>query len=431
MAAAAQRTFRLLWLGQLASNLGTQISLYAMGLWLFQRQHQLMDFAMVAVVVQMARILAMPLLGDRLARWPRRRVMVVANGLGALCTLGLAALLLAGSIDRALPLVLLLQAMAAMAEAVLVLSFSSLIPTLVQDPGALARANGLFASADGLALSLAPLLGAWLAGAAGLPGALAIDAISFLLALLSVALVRWPAGLGQAASGRGIQRSKSWCLRFQALWGSPVTRYSLVVGTAMAFVYAGCEVLFPTWVALAFEPAGLGQALLVGGLGYLLGFGLWRQAGTQGYQRFLVVALGLQGLILIGAGLVVFQRWSVVWFAGVFVFSCGLPLAQASLQTIWCSQASPENLPAVLAVRYGCEWMARLCAFVASGVLADRILRPALAWPSLPTWLLETLGEGPGRPMAVGLGAMGWLLIMALWSERRELGRGLWRSTGC
>ncbi len=88
------KAFRWLWLGQLVSNLGTQCSLYGLGLWSFSRQGQLIDFAAVAFVVQLSKLLVLPLLGLLLGHWPRRRVMLVANAVGALCTLTLAALLL-------------------------------------------------------------------------------------------------------------------------------------------------------------------------------------------------------------------------------------------------------------------------------------------------------------------------------------------------
>ena len=47
-------------------NLGTQTSLYGIGLWLFARSGRLLDFGMVALVVQLARLLALPLLTNRL-----------------------------------------------------------------------------------------------------------------------------------------------------------------------------------------------------------------------------------------------------------------------------------------------------------------------------------------------------------------------------
>ncbi|MBM5808284.1 MAG: MFS transporter, partial [Cyanobacteria bacterium M_surface_9_m1_291] len=88
--AALPRPFVLLWAAQLVSNLGTQVSLYALGLWLYQRQEQLATFAAVAIAVQLAKLLVLPLLGRRLALWPRRQVMLLANGIGSGCTLLLA-----------------------------------------------------------------------------------------------------------------------------------------------------------------------------------------------------------------------------------------------------------------------------------------------------------------------------------------------------
>ena len=66
-------TFRRLWLGQLISNLGTQCSLYGIGLWSFKQRGELLGFAAVAFVVQLAKVLVLPLLGQHLGSWPRPR----------------------------------------------------------------------------------------------------------------------------------------------------------------------------------------------------------------------------------------------------------------------------------------------------------------------------------------------------------------------
>ena len=152
--------FRSLWLGQLVSNLGTQVSLYALGLWLYRQQEQLAVFASVAVVVQLAKIAVMPLLGRHLARWSRRRVMLTANAVSSAATLLLAFHLM--RFGESIALVLVCIAVAAAAEATLLLCFSTLIPQLVS-PSQLGRASGLFASCDGAIVMAAPFLGALLA----------------------------------------------------------------------------------------------------------------------------------------------------------------------------------------------------------------------------------------------------------------------------
>ena len=426
-----RRAFWGLWAGQLISNLGTQVSLYGVGLWLFQQHERLTDFAAVAAVVQLAKVLVLPLLGPRLQRWPRRRVMVVANGLGAVSSLALALLLLAAA-RPPLAAVLGLQALAAVGEAALVLSFSTLIPQLVPEGPERSRANGLFVTADGLVATTAPFLGAWLAGAAGLRGVLLLDALSFLVAMGLVLLVRWPAqalrpaaGWGAATAGSGTGapgvRGGAWRGALARIWRDPQLRPLALVGMAMTFVYAATEVLFPAWVAASFGVQRLGGALLAGGLGYLYGYRLWLRLPAERWAPWWRAALVAQALILMGAGLVLFQGLVLIWFAGLACFSAGLPVALSALQSRWQQGVAPAEMPLLFSARFSLEWGARLLAFGLSGPLVDGLLRPALAWPHWPAWLPQALGTGDGRPMAVGLGAMGWVLMLALWSQWRGL----------
>ena len=64
-----------------------------------------------------------------------------------------------------------------------------------------------------------------------------------------------------------------------------------------------------------------------------------------------------------------------------------------------------------------------LLAFAGTAGVVDGVLRPALLWPHWPQWLIASLGCGPGRALAVGLGATGWILALVLWGQRRALMR--------
>lgn len=410
------RAFRWLWLGQLISNLGTQCSLYGIGLWSFGRQGHLLDFAAVAFVVQLSKVLVLPMLGKRLTHWPRREVMLLANGLGALCTVALAALLLVWGQGQLL-LWLPLLAFAAMAEAALVLCFASLIPVMVPEPKALARANGLFVSTDGLVLSVAPFAGSWLVASAGLPGVLLLDGLSFGIAMGCV-LLAWSPQL-QTAAQKARAPAAPIPIRLRQLLRHPARKSLLLQGGGMALVYAATEVIFPAWVISGPGQARLGWALVLGALGYALGFQLWSQWAWRRPRAMLLLSLILQSLVLMGAGLVVFQNWLLLWYGGLLVFSLAVPVALSALHSLWQQQGSAEQLSQLLAQRYRIEWGARLMAFAGSAALVDGVLRPALAWPHWPDWLISSLGQGPGRPLAVGLGALGWLLLLAVLSQER------------
>jgi len=413
------KAFTILWAGQLVSNVGTQTSLYALGLWLFQRDGQLWSFTAVAIVILLAKLLALPLLGRRLAGWPRRRVMLVANGLGGTVTLLLAIALY----HQAAPLgfILALLSLAAVAEATLVLCFASLIPQMVPREQ-LGRANGLFASGDGLVMTIAPLLGAVLVGIGGLAGALALDGGTCLVALACVGLVRWP----RAALVPLLPR-QAWAPGLRAgvaeLWAGSLSRPLLLLGTTVAFTMAACEILFPAWVLTASGPARLGVGLLVGAGGFLLGLMAWQRVQRRHWPAALLSVLAFQSVILIGAGLVVFEGLPVFWFFGLAVFSAGVPVGGAALQSLWQAVIPLEQQPRLFAARYALEWGARLAAFASSAVLVDRLLSPAMTWTFWPAWIRETMGSSAGRPMAIGLWAVGWLLLGVLVWQAEQIKR--------
>jgi len=431
--AGLPRPFVLLWAAQLVSNLGTQVSLYALGLWLYQRQDQLATFAAVAIAVQLAKLLVLPVLGRRLAQWPRRRVMLIANGVGSTCTLLLALHLL--RFGGSTPVVLACIAVAAAAEATLLLCFSSLIPQLVPQQQ-LGAASGLFASADGAIVMAAPFLGALLAATAGLVGVLAVDAASSLLAAACTAWVALPAGLGSDARrtqapeqpqvlGSGLRTALA------DLWARPSWRPLLLINTLVAGALSAVEIAFPAWVVSALGVGRLSLAMGLGALGYLLGTQLWARrwamAPLGAWLRLLRRALLLQGVLLTGAGLVVFQArsgpWALVWFGAVVGFALAVPLVLAALQALWQQQIPAPLQPRLFAGRYSLEALARLAALLGISLVADRLLPPLVAWPHWPAWLPEVLGTGPGRPTAMALGLLGWAVIVPLLAQWRPLGR--------
>ena len=426
------QAFIPLWLGQLISNLGTQVSLYALGLWLYQRQEQLAPLASVALAVQLAKLLVVPLLSRRLPWWPRRRVLLLAHSLTASTILVLALALR----DGAVPMVLVLAAIAvaAAAEATVQLCFSSLIPRLV--PAAqLGRASGLFASWDGAVLMVAPFLGAALAASGGLVGVLMLDGASSLVALVCTALAAWPAAAlrpeqrhpraGGQASGVGVRAA------IGELGQSRAWRPLLLVNTVVSAVLAAVELGFPAWVVTAMGPWRLTLAMAIGGGGYLLGTQLWRlhwaRREAQQWSTVLRRCLLIQGVVLTGSGLVIFEHLPGIWYAAVGVFAGLVPVVLSALQALWQVAIPPAEQPRLFAGRYSLEWFARLLAIIFLTLLVDRVLTPAAAWPGWPHGLIAAVGSGAGRPAAMALGLVGWSLLLpllVLWRPLGQLGLG-------
>ena len=406
--------FQRLWLGQWISNLGSQISFYGLGLWLFSRADQLGPYAAVALVVQLGRLFALPVLGRHLQHWPRRRVMGIAYALGGCVTAAVAVSL--WQLGEAMPLLLALLAVGAMAEAALVLSFSTLIPQLVA-PAQLGRANGFFATSDGLVYLVAPYLGALCASRLGLFGVLGVDLISFAVALACLGFGRWPraASRPMTPSASSAVRGLGAASRELLQAGQPGAL--LLLGTALMAGFAAAELLFPAWVLAALGPDRLTAALVVSAGGYGLGLLLWQWLWAQHpgqWPRVVAAGLLVQGLVLTGALFQPAQVSDWLWFFGVAVFNLSVPPVLAAQQSLWHRWIPRERQPALFAARYAWDWTARLLTVAVGGVLVDRWLAPLLLQLD---WSL--LGSGPGRALAVGLGIVGLLQLVVVLAAAR------------
>ena len=408
--------FQRLWLGQWISNLGSQISFYGLGLWLFSRADQLGPYAAVALVVQLGRLLALPVLGRHLHHWPRRRVMGIAYGLGGCVTAAVAVSLWQLGEAMPLPLLLALLASGAMAEAALVLSFSTLIPQLVA-PAQLGRANGLFATSDGLVYLVAPYLGALCASRLGLFGVLGVDLISFAVALACLGFGRWPRAASRPMTPAATSAVRGLGAASQELLRAGQPGALLLLGTALMAGFAAAELLFPAWVLAALGPDRLTAALVVSGGGYGLGLLLWQWLWAQHpghWPRVFAAGLLVQGLVLTGALFQPAQVTDWLWFFGVAVFNLSVPPVLAAQQSLWHRWIPRERQPALFAARYAWDWTARLLTVALGGVLVDRWLAPLLLqldWP--------LLGSGPGRALAVGLGMVGLLQLVVVLAAAR------------
>ena len=91
------RTFLTIWTGQFISMLGSGLTSFAIGVWIFQQTGQAMPFALTVLFGNLPGLLLLPLAGSLADRWNRKALMILADSGNALTTLGLFILLLGAS----------------------------------------------------------------------------------------------------------------------------------------------------------------------------------------------------------------------------------------------------------------------------------------------------------------------------------------------
>ena len=77
--ANGMRTFFTIWSGQLVSLLGSQLTGFALGVWVYSQTKSVMMLALVQVAQQAPYVLLSPMAGVLSDRWNRRTAMIVSD----------------------------------------------------------------------------------------------------------------------------------------------------------------------------------------------------------------------------------------------------------------------------------------------------------------------------------------------------------------
>ncbi len=409
--------FLWVWFGQLISNIGTQLTLFALGVFVYQQSQSVTQFAGMTLAIYLPPILLTPLAGYLTDRYSRRWIMILSDTGSMAGILMLSGLLLWGSIKPWQIYGLL--GLSSACNSFHVPSYLA-ATTLMVPKEFLSRANGLILMSHSLAQLSAPFAAGWLILSLGLPGLVLLDCLSFLLMLAILVTVRFPE----------IAYTDSHALRsdfsYYLLIGETVKGWQyirqrsglLALLGLMGMVYATLgvtEVLFTPFVLSFATVKELGLLLSMAGGGWLVGsliVSLWRN--PPGFVLPIMGGIAIQGWVLLGAGVDGIVKSFPIFVGGIFAYSLVCPIILSFSQAIWQSQVEIRLQGKVFATRLAIEWSFRLVALVLAGWLADSIFEPFFRGNH---WLLEQvswlLGKGTGRGMAYLLSTMGFLNLLA------------------
>ena len=264
-----EREFRLLFAGQSISLIGDNLAPIALAFAILDQGGSATDVGAVYASNIVARVAFMLVGGVWSDRLSRRRVMLAADALRAVCTGVLAVAVIAGH-----PPLVLYAAMVALhgiGAAFFSPASTGLVPQTVSAP-LLHRANALLGIAHSSGSVLGPALGGAIIALAGAGAALATDAATFVVSAAALLAMRPPehdrgeAGTGfvaDLAEGWAEFRARTWVwvivLQY-AIWHMLVLGPFMVLGAVVARDSLGGA---GAW-ALILAAAGVGE--LAGGL---------------------------------------------------------------------------------------------------------------------------------------------------------------------
>jgi MFS family permease len=343
------RSFGMLWLGQLLSGAGDWLLLVAVPLYVFRLTGSASDAGLAFVAEVTPLLLLGPAAGVFVDRWPRRHVMIVADLLSG-ASVGVMLLAAARS-----ELWLLLTAV--FAENACCTFFgpacTALVPAIVGRDGDLAVANSWFAVSGGIQrLAAAPLGGALYAvGGFRLPAA--IDAASYLASALLAGLIGRTPGAGAPPGGRRALAAFAGELRhgLVSLARNGTLRLMLAASSLFLFGNAALTALFVPYVVagLHLRPGRIGELFSALGLGYLVSTVTGRAAGKS--YRLRSYASSLLSLVAVAfAGFLAFRSF---WAAAAFLALAGLAGGSFfQLQGTTMQRNAPDHLIGRISAAY-------------------------------------------------------------------------------
>lgn len=390
------KMFLPIWFGQLVSTLGSSLTGFALGVWVFEQTGSATQFGLVLLAATLPRVLLSPVAGVVADRWDRRRLIMLSD-LGA----GVGTLLI---------YLLATQGMLQVWHVYLATGVSAAFSTfqgpalgasitMLVEEDQLGRANGLQQMSQALSQLLAPLLGGWLVVLVGLQTVLLIDVASFLVAVTSLLFVRIPTPKDTESEGEGTWLAISSAVRYlRERRGLLILMlYFGVINLAGAMALA---LMTPLILSFA-ETDTLGVLLSLGGLGLLAGSLI--MTAWRGPERPVDGVFGFMFLFCPFVALIGLKPLAWLVAVGIFGAYFTLPFTNGYTAVIFQRRVVLHMQGRVFALTQFIGGAAMPLGYLTAGPLADTVFEPLM----LPGGLLaESLGQVIGIGAGRGTGLM-------------------------
>lgn len=403
------RTYTIIWFGQLISTLGSSLSGFALGVWIYEETGSTTLFALSMFVWFLPTVLFAPFAGVLVDRYDRRLLMIGADSLACLASLFIALQVFSGNL--AVWHIYLADVLFSMANTLQWPAYSAATSQLVP-PKHLGRAGGMAQIGDAIASLAAPAAAGAMYVSFGLKPILLIDIITFLFALATLSLVRFPQP--EKSTHRQDQKPSFW---HEAAFGwhyirqRPGLLHLLIVFALMNFSFSITLPLLTPMILGMSSPDILGYLNSIASAGFLAGtliMSIWGGFRRRIYGSYM-------GETIIGLSTLFTGLFSTIpWItAAQSLGMLAMPIANGSSQAIWQTKVAQDVQGRVFSVRRMIAFSIIPLAYLATGPASERIFTPLLAGSSpLAAALGKGLGLGPGRGSGLMFFIFGTLYLL-------------------
>ncbi len=384
--------FMLLWSGGFISAIGSGLTSFGLGVYIFQQTGKASQMALVTLLAFLPSLLLGPVAGVLADRHDRRLLMVLGDSLSAVGLLFI--------------LVSLMQGEARLWQICVGVTISSVFASLLEpaykatitdllDPEQYSKASGLVQIAGSAKYLVSPVLAGFL---------LTISDICTFFVTVSTTLA-----VKKGLKGRKAEKGSSFSAELKTGWDALTGKKGIltlvVMGALITFCLGVIQTLASPMVLSFSDSVTLGTLMTVITLGMLVSSAVLGGISIQnGYAGLLSLSLFGAGIFMALFGL----RENVVFMgAAGFLFFAMLPFANASLDYLLRTNIENRLQGRAWGMIGLISQLGYVAAYAVSGLLADYVFTPLLLdGGPLSESVGKILGTGPGR-------GIGLLIILA------------------
>ncbi len=392
--ASGMRIFTVIWFGQLISTLGSGLTGFALGVWVYEQTGSVTLFALNMLAFALPNLLVSPLAGALVDRWDRRWVMILSDSGAALTTLAVILLIFAGRLE--IWHIYVITAIGAALNTFQWPAYSA-ATTMLVPKAKLGQAGGMVQIGEAVSQLISPAVAGALYVMTGLRGVVLIDFATFLIAVTTLLLVSIPQPEstieGRAGKGSLLQEA---VYGWRYILSRPGLLGLLLVFAAYNFLTGLSYPLIAPMVLDMASPQIYGIFGSLVGLGMLVGtlvMSIW--GGPHRRIHGVLAFLAISGVL---TALLGFTPYIPVMALAGFGLAFTMPIINGSSQAIWQSKVAVDVQGRVFSARRMIAWSTTPLAFALAGPLADRIFKPLLMPDgALASSVGQVIGVGPGR----------------------------------
>ena len=391
------RRFLLLWAGELISAVGSGLTSFGLGVYVFQQTGSAAGMALVTLLGFLPTLLLSVPAGALADRYDRRLLMMIGDGCSAMGILFILVCMLNGGASLAQICAGVL--ISAVFSALLEPAFRATITDLLTKEE-FSRASGLVSLAGSARYLISPLLAGFLLTVGDVKLLLVIDICTFFLTVTGAAVVR--KGIRKKAAEAKDSFLASIRDGWRILRAQKGVLLLVLVSSAITLFMGTFQILAEPMILAFSDAKTLGVAETVCACGMLVsGLILGVRGIRRNHTGVMSISLALAGVMMIGFGL--YENIYPICVFG-FLFFAALPFANNSLDFLTRTHIPDEAQGRIWGMVGFLSQLGYVVAYAVSGVAAD----------ALGAWTGLGVGRGAAMVIRVSGGMMAVIAVSIL-----------------